>query len=42
MVCIVIFLGGLQLFVIGILGAYLAKVYGEAKHRPIYIVKERA
>lgn len=42
MVCIVIFLGGLQLFVIGILGAYLAKVYGETKHRPIYIVKERA
>ncbi|MCI9416084.1 MAG: glycosyltransferase family 2 protein [Eubacterium sp.] len=40
MVCIVIFLGGIQLFCIGILGSYLAKTYLEVKKRPIYICKE--
>ena len=40
LVCIVIFFGGLQLFVVGILGAYLAKTYLEAKRRPPYLVKE--
>ncbi len=38
--CLILFLGGLQLFVIGILGTYLAKVYLEIKHRPVYIVQE--
>lgn len=38
--CLVLFLGGLQLFVIGILGTYLSKVYLEIKHRPVYIVQE--
>ena len=40
LVCIIVFFGGLQLFVTGILGAYLAKTYLEAKHRPVYIVQE--
>ena len=40
LVCVVIFFGGLQLFVVGILGAYLAKTYLEAKRRPPYLVKE--
>lgn len=40
LVCVVIFFGGLQLFVIGILGAYLAKTYLETKRRPLYFVKE--
>ena len=40
MVCIIIFLGGLQLFTVGILGIYLSKVYLEVKQRPIFIVKE--
>lgn len=38
--CIIIFLGGLQLFSSGILGIYLSKTYLESKERPIYIVKE--
>lgn len=38
--CITLFLGGIQLFCIGILGQYLAKTYLETKHRPIYIVAE--
>ena len=40
MTCIIIFLGGIQLFCIGILGEYLAKTYMETKHRPIFICKE--
>lgn len=40
LVCIVVFLGGLQLFFIGVLGAYLAKTYSETKHRPLYFIKE--
>lgn len=39
--CIVLFVGGIQLFCSGITGQYLAKTYLEVKHRPIYIVKER-
>lgn len=39
--CIVLFVGGIQLFCSGISGQYLAKAYLEIKHRPIYIVKER-
>lgn len=39
--CIVLFVGGIQLFCSGISGQYLAKTYLEVKHRPIYIVKER-
>ena len=40
--CIIIFIGGLQLFCIGVLGQYLAKPYLETKERPIYICKEKA
>lgn len=39
-VTIILFLGGLQLFSIGILGKYLEKTYTEVKNRPIYIVGE--
>ena len=37
---IILFLGGVQLLSIGILGQYLAKTYLEVKRRPIFIVKE--
>ena len=40
MVCIILFLGGLQLFSIGILGQYLSKIYIETKNRPLFIVRE--
>ncbi len=39
-VCIVMFLGGIQLLCIGIMGQYMAKTYMETKRRPIYIVME--
>jgi dolichol-phosphate mannosyltransferase len=37
---VVMMLGGIQLFVIGILGEYLGRLYIEAKHRPLYIVDQ--
>lgn len=40
-ICLILFLGGLQLMTIGILGKYLAKVFLETKKRPIYIIKEK-
>lgn len=40
LVCIMLLMGGIQLFCIGIIGQYLAKAYLETKNRPIYIKKE--
>ena len=40
-ICIILLLGGIQLFCIGILGQYLSKTYLETKKRPIYIVKTK-
>ena len=40
LVCIMVFIGGLQLACLGIIGQYLSKTYMEVKHRPIYLVKE--
>lgn len=39
--CIVIFIGGIQLLGIGILGQYLAKMYMEVKKRPVYLIREQ-
>lgn len=38
--CLIVFIGGLQLFFFGIMGVYLSKIYLEVKDRPIYITKE--
>ena len=38
--CAILFLGGIQLLFIGVLGKYLEKTYIETKNRPIFIVKE--
>ena len=40
LVCIILFISGVQLFCIGIIGQYLSKTYLEVKKRPIYIIKE--
>lgn len=39
-VCVIIFIGGIQLFCLGIMGQYIAKTYSETKHRPHYIIDE--
>ena len=39
-ICIILLLGGIQLFCVGILGQYLSKTYLETKKRPIYIARE--
>ncbi|MCR5603762.1 MAG: glycosyltransferase family 2 protein [Lachnospiraceae bacterium] len=41
MICIMVFMGGVQLFCIGLVGEYLAKTYLETKKRPIYIAREK-
>ena len=40
LVCIITFIGGVQLFCMGIIGQYIAKIYMEVKKRPHYIVVE--
>ncbi|MEG0744426.1 MAG: glycosyltransferase, partial [Erysipelotrichaceae bacterium] len=39
-VCVMLMLGGIQLFFVGIVGQYLSKNYMESKNRPLYIIKE--
>ena len=39
-VCIILFIGGVQLFCIGIMGQYVSKTYLETKRRPHYIISE--
>ena len=39
LICVILFLGGIQLLCIGVLGQYLAKTYLETKHRPLYIIQ---
>lgn len=39
-VVLVLFLGGIQLFCLGLLGEYLSKIYVQVKNRPIYVLKE--
>lgn len=40
LVCIITFIGGLQLLCMGIMGQYIAKTYIETKNRPHYIISE--
>lgn len=36
----VLFIGGLQIFFIGILGEYLGRIFGETKNRPLYLIEK--
>lgn len=40
MVVIVLFIGGIQMIALGIIGEYIARIYEESKNRPLYITKE--
>lgn len=37
----ILFIGGIQLFCLGILGNYIGRIYSESKHRPIYVINEK-
>ena len=40
LIVVILAIGGIQLFCMGIIGKYVGKIYKEAKNRPVYLVKE--
>ena len=39
-VVLILLIGGLQMMMLGIIGAYIARIYIQSKHRPVYIARE--
>lgn len=41
MIVVIMFLGGMQLFSLGIIDEYLGRIFNESKHRPVYVIAEK-
>ena len=41
LITVILFLGGVQLLSLGIIGEYLARIFNETKNRPIYLIREK-
>lgn len=41
LILVILFIGGMQFIILGILGEYIGRIYTETKHRPLFVVKKK-